>query len=87
MIVPTRLERKLAAKQALALLTASVHSNLDDELITDLIHGLEDLPLVLASVVGLASGLLKSFDDQAAGAADMWLANVGRNIEALSEDG
>lgn len=84
----TATERKEASRQALALLTASNTDHIPEDLISDLIASQGDnLPLVAASVVGLASGLLKSFDDQYEGAGDSWLRWVGRRIESMPEGG
>jgi hypothetical protein len=79
-------ERKEATHQALALLTASFCDDPDGRLIGDLIgaQGV-DLPLVTVSVVGLASGLLRSFDDEYPGAARRWLESIGRRIESMPE--
>lgn len=86
MTPPTRLERKHAAKEALAILTAAHGEDTDPCLITDLIAGQgELLPVVTASIAGLASGLLKSFDDEHEGAANCWLAWVGQRVEAMDE--
>lgn len=46
MTAPTRIERKQAAKQALAILTAATGQDTDDCLITDLIVGQGELLLV-----------------------------------------
>jgi hypothetical protein len=82
----TATERKAATRQALALLTASFCDDPDGRLISDLIgaQGL-DLPLVTVSVVGLASGLLRSFDDEHEGASHAWLELIGRRVEAMPE--
>jgi hypothetical protein len=82
----TATERKEATRQALALLTASFCDDPDGQLIGDLIgaQGL-DLPLVTVSVVGLASGLLRSFDDEHEGAARCWLESIGQRVEAMPE--
>lgn len=83
----TATERKEATRQALALLTASHAPDLDDDLIEELIVVQGDgLPLVTASILGLASGLLHSFEDQQEGAADEWLQCIGRRVEAMPED-
>lgn len=80
MTAPTATERKHAAQQALAILTAA-H---DSGFVSDLINAQgDDLPLVTASLAGLASGLLRSFDDLREGAADLWLARMGMVFEAM----
>ncbi len=82
MTQPTALECKHAAKQALAILTAA-H---DSGFVVDLIRAQgDDLPLVTAFLAGLTSGLLKSFDDDVAGAARLWLTEMGRRFEAMTE--
>lgn len=84
MTQPTALERKHAARQALAILTVAVND--EDNLITDLIHEQGDmLPIVTASLAGMSKGLLLSFDDQHEGASACWLAWMGQRVEAMAE--
>ena len=86
MTAPTALERKHAAKQALAILTVAATDELNESLITDLICGQgEALPIVTTSLAGMARGLLLSFDDEHEGAANCWLAWMGQRVEAMAE--
>lgn len=80
----TATERKDASRQALAILTASRGD--DYPTVRQLVDEQgEGLALVLIVFAGYSAGLLRSFDDECEGAADLWLANLGASVEAMPE--
>ena len=85
MTAPSRLERKQAAKQALALVTAAMQDDPQVDLVTQL-REVDDIVLVVSSLVGLSTGLLRSFDDLRPGASARWLAGIGLSLESMTGD-
>lgn len=85
MTQPSPLERKHAAKQALAMVTAIMEepSTRPDITIDQLLREVDDIPLVLASLVGLISGLLHCIDERHPGASEKWLQAAGLSLERM----
>ena len=83
MTQPTALERKHAAKQALAMVTASMEDPPRVALV-DQLREVDNIVLVLSSLIGLSTGLLRSFDDLRPGSAARWLQGIGLSLEAMS---
>ena len=85
MTQPTALERKHAAQQALAMVTAAMEDPPHVDLV-DLLREVDNIVLVVSSLIGLSTGLLRSFEDLDRGSAGRWLKNIGLSLESMTGD-
>jgi hypothetical protein len=83
MTQPTATERKQAAKQALAMVTAAMEERPHVALVDQLME-VDNIVLVVSSLIGLSTGLLRSFDDLRPGSAGRWLQGIGLSLESMS---
>lgn len=86
MTAPTMAMRQLAAQQALALVVAGMEEQPHEPLIARLIWEADDIDLVVGSLVGLCTGLLKSLDVSRPGTAERFLRGIGLSLESMAED-
>lgn len=78
--------RRHAAQQALALVVAGMDDQPHEPLIGRLMGEVDDIALVVGSLVGLCTGLIKSLDDRYPGTADRFLTGMGLSLETMSEE-
>lgn len=78
-------ERKHAAKQALALVVFAMDVDGSPAEMGRLLREVDDIVLVVSSLVGLVSGLLKSADDKTPGTSSAWLGGIGLSLESIHE--
>lgn len=67
------------------MVTAAMADDPQVDLVTQL-REVDDIVLVVSSLVGLSSGLLRSFDDLRPGASARWLAGIGLSLESMTGD-
>ena len=85
MTQPTATDRKHAAQQALAMVTAAMEDPPHIDLVAQL-REVDNIVLVVSSLIGLATGLLHSFDDLRPGASGRWLRGLGLSLEMMTGD-
>lgn len=85
MTAPTYADRRHAAKQALAMVTAAMEDPPHVALV-DQLREVDNIVLVVSSLIGLSTGLLRSFDDLRPGASARWLAGIGLSLESMTGD-
>ncbi len=86
MNAPTMATRQLAAQQALALVVAGMDDQPHEPLIARLLSEVEDIALVVSSLVGLCTGLLRSHDESRPGTAERFLHGIGLSLEKMTEN-
>ncbi len=86
MTAPTLATRQLAAQQTLALVVAGMDDNPHEPLIGRLLTEIEDIALVVSSLVGLCTGVLKCLDESRPGTTERFLHGLGLSLERMTED-
>lgn len=94
MTQPTALERKHAAQQALSMVTAAMEDSAPEggwsedttSIVVDLLRDVDNIALVVCSLIGLSTGLLRSFEDLDRGSSGRWLKNIGLSLESMTGD-
>ena len=84
-VVPTATDRKHAAQQALAMVTAAMEDPPHIDLGAQL-REVDNIVLVVSSLIGLATGLLHSFEDLDRGSSGRWLSNIGLSLEMMGDE-
>jgi hypothetical protein len=77
----TMVQRRHAAQQALALVVAGM----DDDPPAQLLSEVDDVALVVSSLVGLTTGLLRNLDERRPGTAANFLHGIGLSFEWMAE--
>ena len=86
MTAPTLAARRHAAQQALALVVAGMKDQPREPLMAKLLGEVDDVALVVGSLVGLTMGFLKSIDEIVPGAAERFLHGMGLSFETMTEE-
>ncbi len=86
MTAPTLATRQLAAQQALSLVVAGMDDHPHDPLIAKLLAEVDDIALVVSSLVGLCTGVLKCLDESRPGTTERFLHGLGLSLERMTED-
>lgn len=83
--MPTMAMRQLAAKQALALVAAGMDDDFPDGQLADLLDHVDDVALVVGSLVGMVTGVLKSLNDTRPGTSERFLHGMGLSLESMAD--
>jgi hypothetical protein len=77
--------RRRAAQQALALVVAGMDDDPNEPLCAQLLAEVEDIALVVSSLVGMCTGLLHCMDESRPGTSVGFFHGIGLSLEKMTE--